>query len=84
MKLTLPNRIDGAESVTLDSKVWVVIGTNGAGKSSFGRDLLARYAPNAELISGLRALFVSSNESLTDCDVDELTRLRRLLELVGL
>ena len=80
MKLTLPNRIDGAESVTLDSKVWVVIGTNGAGKSSFGRDLLARYAPNAELISGLRALFVSSNGSLADCDVDELTRLRRLLE----
>ena len=45
MKLTLPKRIDGADPVTLDSKVWVVIGTNGAGKSSFGVPYLSPVAP---------------------------------------
>ena len=63
MKLTLPKRIDGADPVTLDTKVWVVIGTNGAGKSSFGRDLMERYAPNVMMISGLRALFITSDDT---------------------
>lgn len=80
MKLTLPKRIDGADPVTLDSKVWVVIGTNGAGKSSFGRDLMERYSPNVMMISGLRALFISSDDTTPNPDEDEPTRLRKLLE----
>ena len=80
MKLTLPKRIDGADPVTLDAKVWVVIGTNGAGKSSFGRDLMERYAPNVMMISGLRALFITSDDATPDPSEDEPTRLRKLLE----
>lgn len=80
MKLTLPKRIDGSDPVTLDSKVWVVIGTNGAGKSSFGRDLMERYAPHSRMISGFRALFIPSDDSEPDPSEDEPSRLRRLLE----
>ena len=40
MELTLPSKLNASETIVLDTNVLVVIGANGAGKSSFGRDLL--------------------------------------------
>lgn len=39
MDLILPTNQNTSAPVTLDTKVLVVIGANGAGKSSFGRNL---------------------------------------------
>ena len=44
MELTLPTKVNVTHPIMLDTKILVVIGANGAGKSSFGRDLLERYA----------------------------------------
>lgn len=63
MELILPNKLNASLPVTLDSRVIVVIGANGAGKSSFGRDLSDRYAGIAENISGLHALFISGGDT---------------------
>ena len=43
MELTLPTKVNVTHPIMLDTKILVVIGANGAGKSSFGRDLLERY-----------------------------------------
>lgn len=48
MELILPTRLNASEPTVLETKVLVVIGANGAGKSSFGRDLQERYAENAK------------------------------------
>lgn len=63
MELVLPKKLNSSHPATLDSKVIVVIGANGAGKSSFGRDILDRYADTAEYISGLHALFITSTDT---------------------
>ena len=42
MDLILPTNQNTSAPVTLDTKVLVVIGANGAGKSSFGRNLHQR------------------------------------------
>lgn len=62
MELTLPTKLHAGEPVKLNARVVVVIGANGIGKSSFGRDILERYPERAEKISGLRALFIESEE----------------------
>ena len=59
MELTLPTKVNVTHPIMLDTKILVVIGANGAGKSSFGRDLLERYAGQAKRISGIHALFIS-------------------------
>ena len=51
MELTLPTKVNVTHPIMLDTKILVVIGANGAGKSSFGRDLLERYAGQAKRIS---------------------------------
>lgn len=48
MELTLPSKLNASETIVLDTNVLVVIGANGAGKSSFGRDLLERYSDNSK------------------------------------
>lgn len=58
MELTLPTKVNVTHPIMLDTKILVVIGANGAGKSSFGRDLLERYAGQAKRISGIHALFI--------------------------
>ena len=58
-----PNEVNVTHPIMLDTKILVVIGANGAGKSSFGRDLLERYAGQAKRISGIHALFISDDES---------------------
>ena len=62
MELTLPSKLNASETIVLDTNVLVVIGANGAGKSSFGRDLLERYSDNSKKISGMHSLFISSEE----------------------
>ena len=59
MELTLPTKVNVTHPIMLDTKILVVIGANGAGKSSFGRDLLERYAGQAKRISGIHALFIA-------------------------
>ncbi len=58
MEIILPQRLAscGTEKITTDRLV--VIGANGAGKSSFGKDLLSRYGKQAVKISGYRSLFI--------------------------
>ena len=48
MELTLPTKVNVTHPIMLDTKILVVIGANGAGKSSFGSDLLERYAGQAK------------------------------------
>lgn len=62
MDLSLPKKSGTSEDLTLSTKVLVVIGTNGAGKSSFGKCLLEKYPEKAEKISGLHALFLHNGE----------------------
>ena len=63
MDLILPTNQNTSAPVTLDTKVLVVIGANGAGKSSFGRNLHQRYAGQSVWISGMHSLFLSSEEN---------------------
>ena len=63
MELTLPTQLNATEPTVLDTKVLVVIGANGAGKSSFGRDLLERYADNSKKISGMHLLEIFWNRT---------------------
>lgn len=78
MKLILPAKQNCEEQIHVETKNLVVIGTNGAGKSSFGRDLQRRYPDVTEYISGLHALFISNEES-EPTKVTELTQLSALV-----
>ena len=61
MELNLPQRINNVDNpLVINTRVLGVIGANGAGKSSFGKDLLERYEGLAERISGMRSLFLST------------------------
>lgn len=81
MELLLPTRLNASEPVVLDTKVLVVIGANGAGKSSFGRDLLQRYSGNSKKISGMHSLFISSEDKANDVPLEgnELSRLQSMV-----
>ncbi|WP_297906104.1 DUF4435 domain-containing protein [uncultured Parabacteroides sp.] len=79
MELTLPTKVNVAYPITLDTKILVVIGANGAGKSSFGRDLLERYSGLAKRISGIHALFISDDESKSPAS-NEFTRLQSMIK----
>ncbi len=59
MEISLPRHIHQAQ-MTVTTRTLVVIGTNGAGKSSFGKDLLKRYPERAQNICGLHALFITT------------------------
>ncbi len=78
MELILPAKQNAPSPVVVDTKVLVVIGANGAGKSSFGRDLQRRYRDNAEMISGLHSLFLCGGEKSNLSEYEKLTlRLQR-------
>lgn len=79
MELTLPTKLNVSHAITLDTEILVVIGANGAGKSSFGRELLERYAGQAEKISGLHALFIN-NENMNLPDDNEFSRLQSMIK----
>lgn len=79
MELTLPTKVNVTHPIMLDTKILVVIGANGAGKSSFGRDLLERYAGQAKRISGIHALFISDDESKLSAS-NEFARLQSMIK----
>lgn len=79
MELILPTRLNASEPTVLETKVLVVIGANGAGKSSFGRDLQERYAENAKKISGMHSLFLCSNEEPVSSEGNELARMQSMI-----
>ena len=79
MDLILPTNQNTSAPVTLDTKVLVVIGANGAGKSSFGRNLHQRYAGQSVWISGMHSLFLSSEENKAPVNGNELTRLQSMI-----
>lgn len=72
MELTLPTKVNVTHPIMLDTKILVVIGANGAGKSSFGRDLLER-------LSGIHALFISDDESKLSAS-NEFARLQSMIK----
>lgn len=79
MELILPTRLNASEPTILETRVLVVIGANGAGKSSFGRDLLERYAGNAKKISGMHSLFLCGNEEAVPAEGNELSRMQEMI-----
>ena len=79
MELTLPTKVNVTHPIMLDTKILVVIGANGAGKSSFGRDLLERYAGQSKRISGIHALFISDDESKLSAS-NEFARLQSMIK----
>ena len=79
MELILPTNQNTFTPVALDTKVLVVIGANGAGKSSFGRDLLTRYAGQSVRISGMHSLFINSDKEETYMTGNELSRLQSMI-----
>ena len=79
MELTLPTKVNVTHPIMLDTKILVVIGANGAGKSSFGRDLLERCAGQAKRISGIHALFISDDESKLSAS-NEFARLQSMIK----
>ena len=79
MELILPPKMNAPEPITLDTNVLVVIGANGAGKSSFGRDLLERYPDRSMKISGMHSLFISSNDENVQPKGNELSRLQSMI-----
>lgn len=82
MELTLPTKLHAAEPVRLDARVVVVIGANGIGKSSFGRDIQERYPGQAEKISGLRALFIENEETAGMVEKEEGNEFARLQSMI--
>ena len=62
MNLILPKKLNSSDTpVSENPGVLVVIGANGSGKSSFGKDIVSRYSDYAVNISGMRALFITSD-----------------------
>lgn len=58
MELVLPQNSNHKETHITTSRL-VVIGTNGIGKSSFGKELARRYPNKAVILAGLHALFIN-------------------------
>lgn len=79
MELILPANQNTSSPHTLDTKVLVVIGANGAGKSSFGRDLQQRYPEQSVRISGFHSLFLTSEENDIPTEGNELARLQSMI-----
>ena len=80
MELILPTGHNAKKPTVLEAKVLVVIGANGAGKSSFGRDLKERYAEKAQRISGLHSLFLNGGEEPSLPGGDALSRMQKVME----
>lgn len=79
MELILPTNQNNLTPITLDTKVLVVIGANGSGKSSFGKDLYKRYVDTSVWISGMHSLFINKEENGKPSEGNELTRLQSMI-----
>lgn len=65
MKLNLPRKQKAKAIQLLDTQnanTVVIIGANGAGKSSFGKELGRQYEGHAELISGISSLYLKRED----------------------
>lgn len=65
MKLTLPQKRNEKAGAVLDTQTAntvVIIGANGAGKSSFGKELIRQHQGVSERISGLSSLYLKREE----------------------
>lgn len=68
MKLLLPKKINDKTDSVLDTQnanTVVIIGANGAGKSSFGKELIKLHPDLSEKISGVSSLYLNRQESDT-------------------
>ena len=63
----------------INTPLLVVIGTNGSGKSSFGKDLCKRYKEKALRISGMHALVLNNEEPEVPINLNEISRLQSLV-----
>lgn len=66
MKLVLPKKLNGKTNEVLDTQkinTIVVIGANGAGKSSFGKELGKQYTGHTEILSGVSSLYLKRERS---------------------
>lgn len=79
MEIKLPCNRNSNNFVTADSKIYVIIGANGAGKTSFGRNIQKRYPGMTQWISGMHALFLNPNEDKELTSVSELNRLQSII-----
>ena len=80
MEIELPQKLKAEHPITVNARVLVVIGANGAGKSSFGRDLCQRYPDTCVRISGMHALFLNCDEKETDDSISyQLPRLQTMI-----
>lgn len=78
MELRLPQKQDVADPILLNTKTLVVIGANGAGKSSFGKELMRTYPDQAEKISGMRALFIQTENDIP-LQEDQVSRVQKMI-----
>lgn len=81
MDINLPARLRGERITLTNTNVLVILGANGAGKSSFGRELINAYPKQAKRIAGLPALYLEplmkrSMPSNTISRVEELLETR--------
>lgn len=68
MRLVLPKKLKGKTGEVLDTQktnTIVIIGANGAGKSSFGKELAKQYKGHKEFISGVSSLYLKRQEGNT-------------------
>ncbi|MCD8265434.1 MAG: DUF4435 domain-containing protein [Tannerellaceae bacterium] len=82
MELILPTRTGHPEPLHTTSRILVVIGANGSGKSSFGKALAGQYPELAETISGMHSLFIESQEAVQTSlpEENELVRLQSMIK----
>ncbi|WP_080903701.1 DUF4435 domain-containing protein [Parabacteroides sp. Marseille-P3160] len=77
MEFKLPANVD-KKVPTIDAHTLVVIGANGAGKTSFGKEIVRQHPDEAIYISGLHGLFVNFRGS-----VDSLIDLKSFHRLIA-
>ncbi len=81
MKLSLPKRINKRADEVLDTQkanTVIIVGANGAGKSSFAKELGKKYSGPTEYISGVSSLYLK-RETIDDMPVNNLSLLQSAL-----
>jgi len=72
MKILLPNKKGEINNPEIDSRVIVVIGANGSGKSRFGTEIEKTYSDEVHRISAQKSLKMP--EQITTTALDEARR----------
>ena len=71
MEITLPQKINHTENITIDSNRIVVIGANGSGKTRFGTEIETKYNNQTHRISAQKSLSMPKNVSPTSIESAE-------------